>query len=890
MPRPSLLCTLALLIALPGAAVAAPLPIDNDGAVTLELYPGYQGGLVRGTSPAPAWGQPLIRHVHVAAPDVLVLTVDARGVEHRPLEPYVPQPTDTIRLHTMGETIRQELWDVAFLDKIAPPEARAAGEMNLWVFVDRAGEPLGWRVGPERNWLWREQPMRGDFLDRNWADKAAHYRLSSPDDPAYRTARQPSGVVRKSKLHHKGAKGPGYGGPQGEQHQIHLRLPAKLTPGRTYTLSFDAGSPFASPVSFTFDDRLLRTEAIHVNQAGFHPRQVKRAWVSTWMGKDQGVSYDWMRDFLLVRDIDAETVFTGSVRRRKAADMPELTSEARGPEDHVRTAVYELDFTEFREPGRYRIVLPGVGASFPFAIDEAVWTEAAKLQLIGFLNQRSGIQLGPPYTDYIRPRNFHPADPHVRVHELDRAKFFAYQPPAGQRDDNPFYRIRVSLLRGTNNPEAWGSWADAADHDRRFGHLQVVHTMLDLYSANPGYFRALRASLPERANGLPGIVNEALWGIGLYRRTQRESGEIIYGVESWRHPNRGEPSWLDTLPLAVIPGTPASAFSYAGAAAHMAYVLRDLDASGSEDFEASARRAFRWAMQERENPMYPSRHRTGRGGIVLAALHLYRLTGEPSFHEIFRRSFHEHYGPTESIRQGLMQQRWLDQKELCLYALLPERLADPALQKACREAVMAAADRLLAGAAESAFPLLRPQNKPYIGWVVQSEGSLLVITAHRLTGAARYLDALVDACQYAMGANPLNLSYTTGLGTRFAYPMIGDAEFAGLGWPGGITTYGPSLFDAKALPETAWSWDQARRKAYASQLTPADICDWPGHELYFRQIGFPAINEFTVQQTMNDTLLRWGYLAQHFASSNEPVPGASLLIRSGAAGEKRLFP
>ena len=69
-----------------------------------------------------------------------------------------------------------------------------------------------------------------------------------------------------------------------------------------------------------------------------------------------------------------------------------------------------MDFSAFQIPGRYRVYVEGIGCSYPLEIGADVWTRAFPLSMQGLLHHRSGIELGPPFTEYRWPRTMHPAD------------------------------------------------------------------------------------------------------------------------------------------------------------------------------------------------------------------------------------------------------------------------------------------------------------------------------------------------------------------------------------------------------------------------------------------------------------------------------------------------
>ncbi len=105
--------------------------------------------------------------------------------------------------------------------------------------------------------------------------------------------------------------------------------------------------------------------------------------------------------FRLLDDATGEQVYEGKLTLGLAADQPEHLKKEK---NYAQTNVYYADFSDFRRPGTYRVCVPGLGVSGPFRIARDVWTDAFQVSMMGILNQRSGIALGPPFTSYVRPR------------------------------------------------------------------------------------------------------------------------------------------------------------------------------------------------------------------------------------------------------------------------------------------------------------------------------------------------------------------------------------------------------------------------------------------------------------------------------------------------------
>ncbi len=815
--------------------IASPALAQNPAT---PVYEGYQTDLVAGTQDGPATSEPKIRHAYLVAPDTLALTVDAEAMPLHPLEDYVAQPGDEIREENVVE--------------IGPEKVPYASKITLV----RNGVTVGRIFGPKRDKLRREATLQGQPLDLAWAESPASYALSSTDDPAFTEPLSPIAIHRKSK-----PELPVVPSQSKPRHELYLKFAHPLTPGKKYRLAFKGdATPFIAPVTFTFDDTRLRTEAIAVNQVGYHPDQPEKiAFLSLWLGSAGGVDYSAFKKFHVIDAATGKPVFTGDIVRRAPAvpGQKQATERKDGVSADLPMDVYALDFSAFKTPGNYRVSVPGLGASFPFRIDNTVWDHAATVSARGFFHQRAGIALGPPHTTYVRPMNLHPTQgfPTPRVDEkiyFDPKRF----PPGrsgGNSWGNPFERIRQSILPDTNVTEAWGGWMDAGDYDRSIlpqQHTRAVHVMLDLYESNPAFFEKLKLNIPESGNRIPDILDEALWCMELFRRTQQPDGGVPSNVESIEHPDG--PSYLLTQPTAVNPPTPQTCHLYAAAAAQLSLALAKYDPALAAKYKQSALRAMAWADK---NPEVPNIHQ--RPDICPADEHanladawMFRLTGDKAWHERFKRSLARLY-PDGKPR--LDSPDYNGPWGLVAYALAPANQADPALQEKCRAAVLAVADRKVVAITAQPFHL-----GPSLNWDERIGQPWEVIAAHRLTGDPKYTLALQRTGQFALGANPTNQSYTTGLGSRTTIPFLLDPNYLGVNWPEGITTGGP-------LPLNFWDSKRIAPQINESMFPTWE--NWPWAESTFN-VRAGVTTEHTIAGSLANVLLLRGYVAQDLAKKN----------------------
>ncbi|MFQ5810969.1 MAG: cellulase N-terminal Ig-like domain-containing protein, partial [Armatimonadota bacterium] len=183
------------------------------------------------------------------------------------------------------------------------------------------------------------------------------FALACAEDPNYAEARHPAEVWRQTyKVDTRGI-GPF---PANEifWHTYYLRLPHPLSSGNTYAVAV-AGldARFVAGTRLTYDEADTRTPAIKVNQVAYAAAARRRyAYLGWWAGDGGAVDFGDCERFHVVHELTKRRVLTGSVALRSETD--ELSGER----------VYEMDLSRLSKPGRYHIVVPGLGRSYSFAL------------------------------------------------------------------------------------------------------------------------------------------------------------------------------------------------------------------------------------------------------------------------------------------------------------------------------------------------------------------------------------------------------------------------------------------------------------------------------------------------------------------------------------------
>jgi endoglucanase len=757
---------------------------------------------------------PTVERVSLVAPRILAIEIQAGKVIPGSLGPYKPRSGDE----------------------------RQPRDKDRQLILKRNGEEIGWLIGPKRDQLVRYERCVGDPLvfDDVTGDPA-RFTFRSRDDPAFATGLKPTAIHHKSK--------PTDWAQPGQQfamlHTLYLVLPKPVTPGKRYDYDLGELNVQSPRGTFTCDPTTVRSEAVHSQQIGYRPDDpVKRAFLSIWLGTGGAYTYPPGLTFTLRDDTTGAVAFTGAVETILGVDQKEKMFRE---ENFPRTAVARLDFSAFQKPGRYRVCVEGIGSGYPFEIGPKVWGKAFLTQMRGLYNERSGVALGPPYTSFKKPRDFHPADG-VRV---TRSTYSALE--AG---GEAFEKLAKGDT-GQPVPGAWGGYHDAGDwNPRRATHLQVTLAQLEIFDMFPEVFAVLRLNIPPGPPRVPDVLTEALFEIDCFQRLQEPDGSVSYGIETPGDPIDGEVSWLQSMPAYVYAADPSSSWVYASAAARASKLLAKYDPDLAATYRASALKAMQWAEADRAR-------RKAAGTLAklgweitdqrnLAAIILFDLTGEAHWHDVFREDSCLKDRQPDLFVWG----RHVQRDAAFVYARLPGDKGDPVLKARAVRGLEVQADRSLAYAKDNAFNITtNDRGRPmFIGFYSTPDAADLV-RAHFLTGKPRYLAGAVQATQFAAGCNPNNMTYTVGVGSNWTrHPLHLDSRRTGQPAPEGLTVYGN--LDFERWNDDGMIWPM---KWFLGKECVPSAYEWPIPEAYWDIFIFPMINEFTVDRWWPNIYV-WGYL------------------------------
>jgi endoglucanase len=603
-----------------------------------------------------------------------------------------------------------------------------------------------------------------------------------------------------------------------------------------------------------------------VNQVGYLPWAPKYAYMGAWLGPELGAwkPHGMPEGWQLVDAATGEVV-------KDSAEPPCMRVEDSVTKEGAQWTgedTYEMDFSDVEREGEYFVRVPGVGRSRTFRIRRGAAEEAFRVHMGGLYQKRCGIAKEEPWTHWTAGAC------HT---EVVRGRF----PPdegtlSPAADWFTIVRETTDWAHGERLHLA-GGWHDAADYDRRPQHLKIVNDLCAVYLMRPGNFTDGQLRIPESANGIPDILDEAEWGLRHLLAGQQKDGGVGTWVESTGYPGRGNVAERDDMRYALSRATRGSSLSYA---AHASLLAR-CDARFREKYLESAERAWDYAMREEpKTEVFNVRRKEGRWvesteayywdepqelpapAFAKAAVNLHALTGDNRFLEALEAEAARLEEAQE--KQGWSWDPLLFSGEMA--AGQTPAVLDGFFQGWSRRVMDRAGGMLRQQRNAWAYRL--PWNAPGESWV-QTIGlgnahplqrARWFVAAHGLHGEERFLEAASLANDFHNGCNPMGTTMTSGLGEAYPVAFLDLPSYVD-----GIAEYVPGITPYRwvwALPRQAvaalWKGDRAAARR------------WPVWRRWWNlEIKTIAASEYTVWETIAPAAAVTGYLTE---PSGEPPP------------------
>lgn len=682
-------------------------------------------------------------------------------------------------------------------------------------------------------------------LSTEEAKKTANFTITSSGDPNYKAGLHPSASFRRSKVN-----GTDNTWPEANytiEHVVYLRLPQKLQQGKSYKLSIaPAVCSDTSTAEFTFDADSSVSEALHVNLIGYHPEATgaMSADLYMWLG-DGGA-----RDYSAFEGKDVFLYNVATKQRLRAGKVAFWKKSARdvGGWNFTQSDVWNCDVVVKPKPGKYRLVVDGIGCSPDFEIKRDVYFEPYKTSVRGFFYMRIGAD-----------KNMVPVPRQPRfIPEVDPPGFKVYRTTFGPWHDD-WKKMRGDVWDvqdwskymepgSPTNPNAWGGHSDACDWDRHAGHVSIIYDLLLPYLLSNGKLGEDNLGIPESGNGVPDLIDEALYEVDFWLRLRDGKGGYAFGLNN--------PSRNHTV-MYQAGARPFMAWVNAANCAMAAECLRIAgNTKLSNRYRDEAVKAYRFANGEDLDYSYGigNGQMRGRDYKMMAAAFLYNLTGD--------RKYEDDMAAECAVRDG---QTLLDQPDkYCQYwgaaaylmcaknKLRPIHYPD-LLANLKASVLHEARTKHLEPA--SARPSRRCSDDAY-GWFQTTQALNALIISHAICDdpaeKKKMAEAMALEADWGLGRNPMNMVQMTGLGSRHADDIYTSGRNDGT--PGvhpGHTPY---------MNANAWGPGfMADPQWYASKGYPS-WDKWPHGEALWRARYCYSNNEFTPQQSMRGKMALLGYL------------------------------
>lgn len=518
---------------------------------------------------------------------------------------------------------------------------------------------------------------------------------------------------------------------------------------------------------------LRHSPAIHVNQVGYLPGASKRAAVGYFLGSLGELhleSVDGQEPpFQLVAADSGEVVHQGRLVRRPDRGMPHGWYKN----------VWEANFTDFKRAGEYRIAVPGMGASYPFFIDEGVAAGFARSYALGLYHQRCGMATTLPYSRFVH------AACHLAPAQIPTGKINALlglEGTAPDADVFPFVQQgRVDVAGGHH---------DAGDYSKyTVNSAGLIHHLVFAVDSMAGVAAIDSLGLPESGDGVSDLLQIAKGEADFLAKMQDRDGGFYFLVyprarryEQDVLPDQGDPQIV--WPKNSV-STAAAVAALAQCASSKAF-RQHFPADAKRHLEAARRgwKSLREAQTKRDGDTYRKFTHYGdeyqdADELAWAAVELFLATGEREFAEEIGRRLDPRSPDTRRWGWKRMNEGYGRAIRSYAFAASSGRVTrnqlEAQLVRRCEDEIIACADDWLQASRASAYSLTYPEPTKRVmggGWFFPHDYSFDLAVACQLDfppkadRRADYREAILGNLNYEAGVNPVSVSFLTGVGWK----------------------------------------------------------------------------------------------------------------------------
>ncbi len=448
---------------------------------------------------------------------------------------------------------------------------------------------------------------------------------------------------------------------------------------------------------------------VKVNQIGYKPDDAKTVVVTS--GDDT--------KFKIVKADTEETVYIG--------EYGALAFDAA-----LGSNVKQGDFSDFKSPGKYKIISSPSGASYEFEIGDGLYDDIYKDVILMLYNQRCGTALDSAISGDFA---------HEACHMQEAV---IYGDASGKKVD-------VS-----------GGWHDAGDYGRYV--VSGAKTVQDLFLAYEDYgYDADDVGIPESGNGVPDLLDEAKYELDWMLKMQDEtSGGVYHKVTALVFPETVL-AVDETAEMVLAPISYTATGDFAAIMAKASVLYKDIDSDFADTCLEAAKKAYSYLeanpdMKGYTNPEeivtgeYPD---SGKADEYLwAAAELYIATGDNSYVDAINEVLGGNYN------KGL---GWAAIGTYPLYDLAKANGIDESLKSAAKDEILCQAETLLKSCEKSNI-FVSIKNFPWGSNMNIANDGMLFLMANNLEANDKYLEYAQRQRDYIFGVNGTGYCYVTGYG------------------------------------------------------------------------------------------------------------------------------
>ncbi len=547
-------------------------------------------------------------------------------------------------------------------------------------------------------------------------------------------------------------------------HHVYLTT-AELVEGKEYLLKTPYGD-----TTVVFSDHAILCESIKTNQAAYSALcKTNFANFSIWLGTGGGKKIDGT--------LPTYEVFEHYSKKIVA----EGTLKEIGNSPSSGDFVYRIDLSKVPEGGPYKIAVKGYGCSYPFGIGGLFSKRLAYTVFRGQYYQRCGCPITAPYGLNIREKPCH-------------STIYKTNGPIGE----------ANITVGSEPSfSCFGGYHDAGDADRRAYHMANPVINLMIYEAFPDLFSDGQFNIPDKfddqfnilgkGNGIPDIIDEAVWGTLVWEYLQNEDGSIQFGTETKGYPEPFDaPLDKDQKKYGTVKVDDRASAIGAGLFMHLARIIRQYDTTYSNKLAARAAKSF----------SYMSSRTMATPEKLYYYIQKYLFDGDQDAHEqvkSLKNAVDTYKANVFNCNGYSINDTKFDNPGYFLsYLVEKKRPIDSTVANYFKAALKSAADVNLAELPKYAYPVGNNPNGSAWGHnVMQPLYACAPLLNWRFTQDQTYFDGACDMMNYFLGLNPLGLCFVTGLGfDRIHWPHDRESSYStvkGWGPKPGITIFGPGV-------------------------------------------------------------------------------------------------